>query len=248
MASFYYCIDAKQIDVVVNGSLNAELIENLGLTNQFRTAMHVPMQCIVSNSKLGTVLYPHTVPTDKSDPVIVGFDETRQQWMQTENYWLGWVTGDEPTPHDLQHSTQTVNSYPCEDAFGNMWSIPIIRSPQSSRDATERVVTFDRNLQPTETVAPHEQALWDFAGDCIDHINGTSENEEPELVDLALKALAFMQKIYRIGPAEIAAFQKMGRDILQKDFVYRVIYFACDCPLRDELKKKETAPKLGVAG
>jgi hypothetical protein len=155
---------------------------------------------------------------------------------------IGWETERPPRPEDLCRKTQ-VGGAVVEDKLGQIWRIPIARSPRGRSQLPCEYIRMPGAIH--RRIDPAYLDLWSLAGQIRDwlHDQYSPDNRELWAYDAALQVLSTN---YRIGPAEANLLQSLGRGVLTSATIEPILVACVDWDLPKRLidaleKKTETA-------
>lgn len=239
MAGFFYYFPDVAIDEIAPrrvGRLNEGMLAEYGLSSQFRTCAKIVDQTVASDGAgpdggSGTILHPK--PLDGSFD-LVGYDESRQKWYELtapKKFWIGYDEKAVPDPNALAHFPEPTG-YKIEDEQGQSWIAPIICSPDSLRESIDRAFSFGPDGQIVRKVPKQCSTLVNYADKCLRSLKG---EEEVDIAEYTLMALAFLMFNYRLGIAETYALHEAGVVLFTEQAVFSIVGAAVDISMRNDL-------------
>lgn len=237
MSVFYYFLPDCKIDRNNKRSIS---LEEFGLAKSLdgcesRITHFESTYKINEETVSGVFLF--CAPARPTGPFDIKYNPKQQQWIKLpvgERFvWIGWDKENPPTPETLERN-RVYDGYKIPDASDNQWAIPIARGPACS---LPMLIEFDLATEmPIESIDVRFDELWKVAGEVWDHWN--SENTRLSTQRMAVNVLKALQVNYHVGPAEIKAFQEMGKPIFNTTQVFSMSLALIDLDIAKELKKK----------
>ncbi len=246
MSGFYYYLPGVQTHEVNDaGSLNAELMAEIGLDGSLADVKAVPNEVVVSSVEskgpdggAGVCIFPK--PAIGEPPDLMTYDAGAQLWHHVDDrIWIGTLKDKPPTPIDLSRKEQFAG-YTVIDSGKREWSVPIARSPDGKQTLPtdfyyERGKVHSRVQERFDSLWQLAERVWDF---------WNPEEGEPEvdgmpewLVDAALETLAVN---YRVGPAEINALFYLKIGVLDSTSIKNITLALIDFEIAARAAKKKT--------
>lgn len=238
MAGFFYFIPGQE---QIHNPRNETLTEAIGgyaIDHVIGERMKCPDETIAHKCQGpdgidGTLLYPR--PYGVSELPYIGYREDTQQWFKYQNFFIGVVKDELPTPVELEKPEQHYG-YKITDGYQREWHAAVFRSPKPDRITLPRIHAFNSQGEYVTKFRDCDEPLWQFAGELRDRM-ATEEASEAEIVRAAIR---FLQLNYFIGVPEVFAFNELGVPLFAHNFVLMIIGTAIDWDKQDELEKKKT--------
>jgi len=147
---------------------------------------------------------------------IITVDPRKTDWFSADNgkYWIGWVKGELPGPHDLERPS-LVRGTAVADVFAREWKIPIARSPHGQFGTLPKSFSFDPAGEPVEHVRKDAAWMWELGG----LINDQWAKDDPDFRWLTQQTPVILGINYRVGPSELSAMHQADRGIVTEEFV-----------------------------
>lgn len=251
MAGFFYFVPGEKKDDWCDprvGRINQSKVDEYELGSILGDCGEVPDETVLAatagpDGREGVLIYPR--PTQGDLPRIVYNPET-QTWVKFKGLWVGWLNKEKPTSEDIM-KRETCLGYVANDAYGRPWSVPIVVSSNDRQVTMPQRYGYDSDGNFVLTRRAEDQPIFDLAGRVADVMDGVDDCEMNEQ-EVAEAAIAFLAVNYRVSPAEIFAFDRMGTPVLDRKFVAFVFSSVTDFGKVNEFKKKEDESDHDIAG
>jgi hypothetical protein len=208
MASpIYFFPQTRVSQVVANDRLVQSFLDARGVAAAFAGVKSVSQGCScfeLTGSGPGghSGVLIHVLPGGKP-PLRLEYSAKFQAWHEKPagaDCWVGIDNEYPPTPADLARGPH-LSGYDVELADGNTWRVPIVRSPQPSRECGDRDFCFDTNGR-AYSVRTGDERLWQLAEVVWDHYIDTEADSSVGLDDLLEFCIGTLSMNYRFGKPE----------------------------------------------
>lgn len=160
-------------------------------------------------------------------PARFGYHAAFQSWtcvLTDPELWVGVDREYPPTPVDLARPN-LLDGHPVTLADGNSYVVPIVRSPDRSRQSLPKEMFYDAAGQFQTEVHRDYAALWEISGEVWDFLMPDPEDAEHGMKEMAYSkildyCLAILGANYRYNRAEHAALRLVntGRQTWERIF------------------------------